>query len=218
MNRPSVFPVGGAALVGSGGLLLIKSVLDLAVGPPPSNGADILAWVATHSRALPWISEILFFATILLVPGVFALYKHLAESHPIKTVIGCGIMVVVVSLVSMLLVIHGRLVFPIFGMRARTPEVAELVVTVFYGGWHAVLLLLAVATFALSVALLHTARPVAALGFVTSVAEIVGSYPDQIGPVPTFVTQLFLIAWFAAVGLYLSSVRPPGRILRDPNF
>ena len=218
MSRPSFLRSGGLSLLGASALLLIKCALELASGPPPSNGSDILAWVAMNSRTLPWISEILFFATILLVPGVIVLYKHLGERSPTQAAIGCGVMAVVIALMSILLVVHGRLVFPIFGMRVRSPEIAEFVVAVFYGGWHAVLLLLAVATFTLSLALRGGARSIAHLGFVTTAADIIGSYPDQIGPVLTFVTQLWMVAWFAAVGFYLSSVSPPGRMLREPNL
>jgi len=49
-----------------------------------------------------------------------------------------------------MLIIHGRLVYPIYGMRVDTPEAAALVVMVFCGGLHAIYLLLAVATIVLS--------------------------------------------------------------------
>ena len=56
---------------------------------------------------------------------------------------------------AVMLVVHGRLVYPIYGMRVDTPEAAAFVVMVFYGGLHAIYLLLAVATIVLSLAMRH---------------------------------------------------------------
>jgi hypothetical protein len=41
-------------------------------------------------------------------------------------------------------------------------------------------------------------KPVAYLGFATGVLDIVGSYPDAIGPMLTLVCQVFFAAWFVA--------------------
>jgi hypothetical protein len=54
---------------------------------------------------------------------------------------------------AVMLIIHGRLVYPIYGMRVDTPEAAALVVMVFYGGLHAIYLLLALAIIILSLAM-----------------------------------------------------------------
>ena len=45
------------------------------------------------------------------------------------------------------------LVYPVYGMRVDTPEAGALVVMIFYGGLHAIYLLLAVATIVLSLAI-----------------------------------------------------------------
>jgi hypothetical protein len=39
---------------------------------------------------------------------------------------------------AVILIVHGRLVYPIYGMRVDTPEAAALVVMIFYGGLHAI--------------------------------------------------------------------------------
>jgi hypothetical protein len=105
----------------------------------------------------------------------------------------------------MLLVVHGRLVYSIYGIRVNSPAVAEFTLAIFYGGFHAVLLLLAFATFILSLAMMRGVygRPIAYLGFVTSVFDVAGSYPDRIGPTLNFGCQLFFTAWFVAVGAKL---------------
>ena len=197
--------LGGGALVLAGVLFLVRHVLEMTSGEPPSDGEAILAWVASRKTALSFVSETLFAATICLVPGVVALYRGLERAHPTKAVIGCGILAVSIPVLALLLVVHGRLVYPVYGLSVSTPAVAELVVAVYYGGLHAVLLLMGVATFVLSLAMQDApyGRGVAYLGFVTGVLDVVGSYPDRIGPVSTLVCQIFFAAWFVAIGAKL---------------
>lgn len=199
------YKVGGTAFIVSGTLFFVIGLLDLTAGPPPSNGVAILAWTAAHPRVLPWVSEVLFFATIFLVPAVIALYHQLANIDRVKAATGCGILAAVIPVLAVLLIVHGRLIYPIYGIRVSTPEVAELVIAVYYGGLHAVLLLLAGATIVLSLAMNRGTygKPVVYLGFVTAVLDIIGSYPWAIGPVPTLICQVFFAAWFVAVGARL---------------
>ena len=203
------YRIGGAAFVVSGLLFVSRAALEFAAGEPPSNGAEILAWIASHSLAISLISETLFFATVLLVPAVIALYHSLAAVDPVKAAIGCGIIAVVIPLLAVLLIVHGRLVYPVYGLRAGTPDQAALVVAVFYGGMHAVDLLMAVATIILSLAMRGGAygKTLAYLGFATALFDIIGSYPFAIGPLPTLVCRLFFAAWFIAVGWRLYRMR-----------
>ncbi len=206
-----LYRLGGAAFIGSGLLFLSRGIIDVTAGAPPSNGAEILAWIASHSLVLKLDSEILFFAAVLLVPGVIALYQSLAAEHRGKAAAGCGIIGVAIAVLSVSLVVHGRLVYPVYGIRASTPDLAALVLGLFYGGMHAVMLLLGVATFILSLAMMGGAygKAVAYPGFVTAVVDVAGSYPDLIGPGLTLVSQLFLSAWFIAVGARLYGMREP---------
>ena len=197
-----LYRMGGWALVASGLLFASRAALEFAAGEPPSNGVEILGWVASHSLAISLVSEILFFATILLVPAVIALYHSLATVDLAKAATGCGIMAAVIPLLAVLLIVHGRLVYPVYGLKAGTPDQAALVVSINYGGMHAVDLLMAVATILLSLAMTTSpyGRPVAYLGFATALFDVIGSYPYAIGPVWTLVAHLFFAAWFLAVG------------------
>lgn len=197
-----LYKLGGAAFIISGVLFLSRGILELAAGPPPSSGVEILAWVASEKLALSLVSEILFFAAASLVPAVVALYQSLAGTDRAKALLGCGIMATAIPVISMMLIVHGRLVYPIYGIRVTSPPVAEFVVAVFYGGLHAVDLLFAVATFVLSLAMMRGAygKPIAYLGFVTSIVDIIGSYPYAIGPALTLVCDAFFAAWLVAVG------------------
>ena len=197
-----LYKLGGASFIISGVLFLSSGILELAAGPPPSSGVEILAWVASEKLALSFVSEILFFAAAALVPAVVALYQSLAGTDRAKAVLGCGIMAAAIPVISMMLIVHGRLVYPIYGIRVTSPPVAEFVVAVFYGGVHAVDLLFAVATFVLSLAMIRGVygKRIAYLGFSTAVLDVVGSYPYAIGPAPTFVCDTFFAAWLVAVG------------------
>ena len=99
-------------------------------------------------------------------------------------------------------IVHGRLIYPVYGLRIATPAEAELVVGLFYGGLHAVFIMMGVATISLSVALQRGSheRRIACLGFVTGVFDVIGSYPWAIGPVLTVASQALFAAWFLAVG------------------
>lgn len=201
-NRTKLVTFGGGAFVISGALFFIGYGLDIIAGPPPSTGAEILAWVEANRLVLSLVSEVLFFATTSLVPALIALYLSLAEESQILAATGCGILAIIVPVLSMLIIVQGRLVYPVYGLNISDPAVAEFVVAIFYGGLHAVGLLMAVATFVLSLAMRRGAfgAPVAALGFATAVGDAVWSYPYLISPVVQFGCQLLLALWFTAVG------------------
>ena len=207
LTRPDKFGCG--ALVASGILFVLVALLDFRAGPPPSNGAEILLWRDSQALVLDFVSEFFFFATILLVPGTVALYQRLVDVDRTKAAAGCGIIAATIPVMAVMLIIHGRLIYPIYGMRVDTEEAAALVVMVFYGGLHAIYLLLAVATIVLSLAIKRGAYPkwIAYLGFATAALDILGSYPWAIGPVLTLVCELSFAGWFVAVGSQLFKVR-----------
>jgi len=207
LTRPYKF--GGGALVASGILFVVLAFLDFRAGPPPSNGAEILLWRDSQALVLDFVSEFLFFATVLLVPGTVALYQSLVDVDRTKAATGCGIIAATIPVMAVILVVHGRLVYPIYGMRIDTPDAAALVVMVFYGGLHANYLLLAIATIVVSLAMKRGAHAkwIAYLGFATAVLDVIGSYPWAIGPVLTLVCELFFGGWFVAVGSQLFRMR-----------
>ena len=207
LRRPYQF--GGGALVASGILFVVLAFLDFRAGPPPSNGAEILLWRDSQALVLDFASELLFFATVLLVPGTIALHQNLVDADRTKAATGCGIIATTIPVMAVMLVFHGRLVYPVYGMRVDTPEAAALVVMVFYGGLHAIYLLLAVATIVLSLAMRRGAyaKEIAYLGFATAALDVIGSYPWVIGPVLTFACELSFAGWFVAVGSQLFRVR-----------
>ena len=201
-DTKGLYRLGGVAFIISGILFLLRGVLELEAGPPPSNGVEILAWVERGRVALSFVSEVLFFAAVALVPGVIALYRSLVATGPAKAATGCGIMAVTIPVIAMSLIVHGRLVYPIYGIRITSPAVVENVVAVFYGGMHAAGLMLALATVVLSLAMMRGVygKSIAYLGFGSAAFDIAGAYPDVIGPAVTLVCQAVFAAWFVAVG------------------
>jgi hypothetical protein len=207
LTRPYKF--GGGALVASGILFVVLAFLDFRAGPPPANGAEILLWRDSQALVLDFVSEFLFFATVLLVPGTVALYQSLVDVDRTRAGMGCGIIAATIPVMAVILIVHGRLVYPIYGMRITTPDGAALVVMLFFGGLHAIYLLLAVATIVLSLAMKRGAyaKWIAYFGFATAVLDIIGSYPWAIGPVLTLVCELSFGGWFVAVGSQLFRMR-----------
>lgn len=80
---------------------------------------------------------------------------------------------------------------------------------VFYGGLHAIYLLLALATIILSLAMKRggCAKWVVYSGFATAALDILGSYPWAIGQVLMLACELCLGGWFVAEGSQLVRVR-----------
>lgn len=197
-----LYKVGGVAFILSGLLFLCRNILDFMAGPPPSNGMEILVWVESGKFLLSLVSEVQFFATMALVPATIALYQSLAATDRVKAVIGCGIIATTIPIIAMLLIIHGRLIYPVFGIHVSSPAVAEIIVAIYYGGLHAVSELMGFATVILSLVMLRGVygKSVGYLGFVTGVLDIIGAYPYIIGPTLTLLCQVFFAAWFVAVG------------------
>jgi hypothetical protein len=196
-----LFKAGGVALGLSGALFLVKMALDLASGPPPSTGAEILIWMASGRLALAWVSEVLFTAGMLLVPGAVALHASLASREGPKAAVGTSLLGVTLPVLFATAVIHGRLVYDVYGIRVRDPAAAELTVALYAGGMHAVYLMLAVATLVLSLAMRSTyGRAIALLGIVTAVLDVAASYPWAIGTPLLVLSQLAFGGWFIAVG------------------
>jgi hypothetical protein len=201
----SLYKLGGFGLIAYGFLFLLRGVIDLATGPPPTSGTDILAWIDTHERLLAFPSELLFFEAAFLVLGVIALHHSLATSGKAAAAAGCGILAIAISVMALLAIVHGRLAYPVYGIRVRTPDIAAFVVALYYGGLHAISLLLGLAIVLLSLAMKRGVygKRIPNFGFVTGVFAVVGGYPYAIGPIMTLACQAVVAVWFVGAGVTL---------------
>src|SRR2546423_5740122 len=109
LTKPYKF--GGGTLLASGILFVVLAFLDFRAGQPPSNGAAILLWRDSQALVLDFVSEFLFFATVLLIPGTVALYQSLVDVDRTKAETGCGIIAATIPVIAMILIFHGRLVY-----------------------------------------------------------------------------------------------------------
>jgi len=199
-----LFKVGGISLVLSGVLFLIKIVAELVAGPPPTTGAEILAWAARGRIPLAIVSEALFIAGMLLVPGAVALHASIANREGPRAGVGVGLLVVRLPVLFVTLVIHGRLVYDVYGLRVRDPTAGELTVALYAGGMHVVFLMLAIATLVLSLAMKATyGRIIVGLGMVTTVLDVAAAYPWALGAPLLALCQVAFTAWLVAVGAKL---------------
>src|ERR1700693_2791755 len=156
------------SLILCGILFFIIGILDFLAGPPPSRGTEILNWLTTSKLYIAFSVELLFFAVVLMIPGIRSLNNFLIKTNTNKTSFGCAIMAVVIPMWAMLVVVQGRLAFPVFHINA-SPAVVELVVSLWYGGLHAVYELMAGATILGSLALRknNNVKKIYYLGFIT---------------------------------------------------
>ena len=202
-----LFKAGGVSLVLSGVMFLVKLGLDLAAGSPPSNGTEILAWVASSKLALALVSEVLFIGGMLLIPGMIAVHASLASKGGHRAALGTGVIAVTLPVLFAVLIVHGRLVYDVYGLRVRDPAVAELVVALYGGGIHAVGLMMAIGTLVLSLTMRPTyGRAIVWLGVVTAALDAVGSYPWALGTALLVLCHVAFAGWFIAVGWRLWSL------------
>lgn len=204
-NSRGLAQLGGVSFVASGLLFLANAVVELLMGPPPSTGPEILAWTRARPLALDLWPEIMFFAVGFMVPAVIALYEDLARTHRGHAALGVGMMAATVPIFCAAMILAGRFPYPVFGIKVHTPEIAELVVALYYGNLHAAALMLAGGTFVVSLAMRRGAfgSKIAYLGLATAAFDLMLGYPDAIGEKLLFLSWIVFTAWFVAVGIAL---------------
>lgn len=85
--------------------------------------------------------EVFFFATLLMIPSIAALYRILVRAGRIKTLVGCGILVTIIPVNIMLVVILGRLAYPVYNIEL-SPDIYKLIISIYYGGMHCAAIIL----------------------------------------------------------------------------
>ncbi len=198
----------GIALIASGLLFLSMSLLNFLAGFPPSTGAEILVWSTLNRTLLSFANETFFFAAVLLIPAVFAIYRTIADRSKALAVTACGLVAIAIPVMVVLDIVHGRLVYPVFGIQLQSPETAKLIVSVVYGGLHTVGIIFGIGTILLSILMRHGGYGwfVVLFGLIAGILDILGAYPSVLGPALTFVCQVFFSGWFIVVGSKLQGM------------
>jgi len=115
-------------------------------------------------------------------------------------------------------IVHGRLVYPVYGIRVHAPDIAAFAVALYYGGLHAISLLLGFAIVLLGIAMRRGVygKRIANFGLVAGALALVGGYPYAIGPIMTLVCEAVVAVWFVLAGtaLYRLGQSGPGGMVQ----
>ena len=195
---------GGITLILSGFLFFIQSLFLLPIAAPPANNSDFMLWLDKWKINLSMVDELIFFATILLIPSIVALFQLLMKIEKIKTIFGCGLLLVYIPVNLVVAIILGRMIYPVYQME-YSPEIYKFLLSMYYGGVHMAALILCIATILFSFVIRKSSigKFVAYLGFVSGIMNLLGAYPWFLTNTLVFFTQLFLVAWFVVLGLQM---------------
>ncbi|MEK3762164.1 hypothetical protein MKZ07_27590 [Paenibacillus sp. FSL P4-0338] len=202
MTRQRLIRFGGMAFICSGLLFLAQYLFLRSVPAPPLEDAALLSWLSEWRFQLSMADEVLFFAAVLLIPSIAALYRLLVQVNPVLTEFGCGLLAVSVPVYIVLVIILGRLVYPVYGIEL-TPESYRLIISFYYGGVHCVALVVGIATILLSLVIWKSGlgQFTAALGLLTGVFDLIGSYPWLLGEGMILISQLLFSGWLVILGV-----------------
>lgn len=179
----------------AGGALLLLSLLPGV----PSEAAELTAWVDSGRSLLSWSDELVFFAVVCWGAGARGLFGGRRTERSVRIDIGMTALAVAnVALVVLLLVV-GRLVYPVFGIHL-SPEVLALLISSTFGALHLALLGFAVAAPALSWTTRSglTGRVV---GIAAAAVFLVGSFPWLTPNWWNALVAVLLAGWGVFLGL-----------------
>lgn len=195
---------GGLVLI-LGGILLYCAQLIVAFLPrPPAAQALLTQWTRHNALQLSVSNELFFFAILCLIPAIIVLYQTIKPRHTISMLAGCGNFLLAVTLLSMLVVIEGRLVYPVYEL-ALTTDSINLIVIVFFGGLHTVSLMFGLALIMIGFAMRHSINGplLRSISYVVGLLQIFGGYPWLTPLWFNIVAITGLWIWTLTVGLWL---------------
>jgi hypothetical protein len=199
---------GGWALI-IGGVLLFGAQSLIALLPaPPAAPSGLARWVHEYAFPLSMSDELLFFAIVCLTPGVVVLFRTTRFRRPVSSLIGCSSLLLAMTLLGVLVVVGGRLVYPVFGISLSEDAIA-LVVSLFFGGLHSVLLFMGVGLIAAGFAFRqeNAGRRLPIASFGAGALQVLGAYPWLTPAWVNVSTAAALFAWMLAAGWWLRSAR-----------
>lgn len=192
------FLLGGVCFLG-------RAVAAFHAGPPPSTGTEILAWIDNARVTMMLGNEALVIGAGLLLIGLYGFQQSLKPLAPMRSTGGSVLLASACVLCLALGIVQGRFVYPIHGLQLERPEDAELLASLYFGGFHVVSLVFAAATTLWALAMLRATawRSLGYAGFVAAAGSVVSSYPDLIGPTLVLMLEAALALWWIGVALRL---------------
>lgn len=200
------YRIGGILIFVSSFLLLIKAIAEYILGPPPSTGSSIINWVNNNTLLFIIINESFFIAVFLFIPSFIIIYYKLEKYDKVGAIIGVTIMLLVVPILSMLTIIQGRLIYPVFNITITNTGLAEFIVAFYYGGIHTSYLMIGVSVLVLTLSMKKATfgQIHVYFGIITGlVLFLVMGYEWLFPIILVFVSQLFFIIWFFMIGIRL---------------
>lgn len=210
-TRPSAERVHGF-VTASGALLVGVALLLLSLLPSaPSEAADMTAWVDNGKPLLSWSDELLFFAIVSWGAGARGLFGARKAERSARINIGLTALAVALVALLVLLLVVGRLVYPVFGIHL-SPDVLALLISSMFGALHLALLGFAVAAVTLTWSTSSGPRG-RVVGIAAAAVFIVGSFPWLTPSWWNTLVAVLLAAW----GVFLSVTRQddPGKVVAD---
>ncbi|QSF43015.1 hypothetical protein [Paenibacillus tianjinensis] len=201
-SKIGIVKFGGIAFILSGILFLGVSLFLLPVPSPPLPDTELMNWLEEWRFNISMADELLMFASLLLIPSIAGLYKVLEKTDKIKALLGCGLLAATVPVYIILVIILGRLVYPVYDIEL-SPDMYKLVISIYYGGIHAVVIILSIATIILSLVIRKNplGKSAAYFGFVVALLDLIGAFPWLTGSAVGFVCQAASSVWFVFVGV-----------------
>ena len=200
------YRIGGILIFVSSFLLLIKAIAEYILGPPPSTGSSIINWVNNNSLLFIIINESFFIAVFLFIPSFIIIYYKLEKYDKVGAIIGVTIMLLVVPIISMLTIIQGRLIYPVFNITITNTGLAEFIVAFYYGGIHTSYLMIGVSVLVLTLSMKKATfgQIHVYFGIITGLVLFLVMGFEWLFPIIlVFVSQLFFIIWFFMIGIRL---------------
>ncbi|MEU8616415.1 hypothetical protein [Streptomyces sp. NPDC048623] len=196
--RPPAERVHGL-LTAAGASLAGVALLLLSLLPGvPSEAADMTAWVDNGKALLSWSDELLFFAIVSWGAGARGLFGARRAERSARIDIGLAALAVALVSLLVLLLVVGRLVYPVFGIRL-SPDASALLISSMYGALHLALLGFAVAAVTLTWS--TSGGPLGrVVGIAAAAVFIVGSFPWLTPSWWNTLVAVLLAAW----GVFLS--------------
>ncbi len=197
-----LFRFGGIAFIIAGILFFTRYLFVFSMPAMPASDADLLKWLDDWKFNIAMSNGFFFFATIALIPAIYVLFKIVNESDKIKAILGCGIFAVVISVFTCLVIIQGRLVFPVYDI-ALSADIQKLVLSIYHGGMHVAFELIGIATIILSFGIKNTniGKPMMYLGFITGIFDFLNANPWIFGSTIVFISEFLFALWFVGIGV-----------------
>jgi hypothetical protein len=199
------------ALLAAAGLLLARALLALLAGEPPSGGSALVRWASEERTLLALANECLVIGAVVLAPGVLGVW-HAMRDRPGSGRAGCATLMATVPVMVVLGIIQGRLVYPVYGIPLDRPASVELIASLYFGGEHTVLLMVAAAAVLVSLSVSN--RAVRRIGYVAASAAVAASYPEVIGEIAAFMAHATISVWVFGLSML---VREERRSAHEPT-